>query len=304
MVELSVKRHLMPFNREYSWVCIVYNIRVRELRLLSNGEFSISHSPGGPSTILDAAPEFAELPSSAIANVTLSGKYYCLTSRFLLSRGRAEIRKNNKRCLLATVFMLSSVLLSKYRVSLPRTRINGLHRALSSIILGKATPQATQEFVSKRGLPLYHRFEKTGLFCNPIVHGQVNGFDGDCDPKLLASIAIAENASNCIYVYSHDSSRAKTSVATNEFVLTDIGQLLKDVEVPRESLILVADLGFVDSEHEVSKRIERAFKVTNLQTIDCFIIRVSNGHDKISITLSIIGRRAVFLRLREIGTLH
>ena len=55
------------------------------------------------------------------------------------------------------------------RLSLSYT--NRFYSAASSPISGKATAAGTLAFVKDANIPLYHKFDKSGLFINPIIHG-------------------------------------------------------------------------------------------------------------------------------------
>ena len=42
------------------------------------------------------------------------------------------------------------------------------------LVAGKATPEMTKWFIERANLPMFHRFEKTSLFVNPIIHGMID----------------------------------------------------------------------------------------------------------------------------------
>lgn len=107
----------------------------------------------------------------------------------------------------------------------------------SQRIRGKATPEGTLSFVKDANLPLYHKFDKTGLYINPIVHAQpqpqymikmhaaktgggelINdsvNYMRSAETDNLAALALGRNRSNCLYVYSYNSKQGDQARGPN-----------------------------------------------------------------------------------------
>mgnify|MGYP003385813206 CR=1 FL=1 len=114
-------------------------------------------------------------------------------------------------------------------------------------ISGHATPEGTLSFVKDANLPLYHKFDKTGLYINPVIHAQPHAqymlkihaeasaslaTPDACDNYMrssetddLAGLALRRNRSNCLYVYSYNSRQSEDAVGPS-------GERLREQDQP------------------------------------------------------------------------
>jgi hypothetical protein len=84
---------------------------------------------------------------------------------------------------------------------------------ISNEIMGKATIEGTENFIVASKIELHHRFSKTGLCINPVIHGPprlepislIKNIDKKKADEYLFK-AVIQNNSNMIYVYNHYSS--------------------------------------------------------------------------------------------------
>ena len=155
-------------------------------------------------------------------------------------------------------------------------------------IPGRATQAGTEKFILDSGIKLFHKFEISKLFVNPIIHGPprlvplrfrrpIN--QKASDNQLLT--AVHRNWSNMIYVYNHYSN-IHVAGYWNSTVLRHI-MLKKDIRGapnphyrPRESLVTVAGLGLVANYDEITRRMDQARQTTRLETIDFAVVEVQN----------------------------
>jgi hypothetical protein len=154
-------------------------------------------------------------------------------------------------------------------------------------IPGRATKEGTEKFIVDSGIQLFHKFNVSNLYVNPIVHGpprlhpiklrqKIN--QRLSDNQLLT--AVHRNWSNMIYVYNHYSDSLNPAY-WNTMVLPHI-MLRKTIKGapnphyrPRESLVTVAGLGLVTGYANILDRLKQACETTGLETIDFAIIEVS-----------------------------
>ena len=170
------------------------------------------------------------------------------------------------------VEMEQSVIPKKPRVTIP----------------GRATPAGTEKFIIDSGIKLFHKFEISKLFVNPIIHGPprlipirfrkpIN--QKASDNQLLT--AVHRNWSNMVYVYNHYSNIHvagywNTTVLRHIMLKKNIKGVPNPHYRPRESLVTVAGLGLVADYDEIARRLEQARQTTRLETIDFAIVEVQN----------------------------
>lgn len=154
-------------------------------------------------------------------------------------------------------------------------------------IPGRATTEGTEKFIIDSGIQLFHKFNVSNLYVNPIVHGpprlQPIKFRQKINQRLSDNqllTAIHRNWSNMVYVYNHYSDGLTPSY-WNTKVLPHI-MLRKTIKGapnphyrPRESIVTVAGLGLVSGYADIVKRLEQACDTTGLEVIDFAIIEVS-----------------------------
>jgi hypothetical protein len=70
---------------------------------------------------------------------------------------------------------------------------------------GFATPEGTRSFFLKEGvdLSLHHRFEVSGLFVNPIIHGPPLRRLSKRKEEIYMLQALSKHKSNAFFVYDH-----------------------------------------------------------------------------------------------------
>ncbi len=146
----------------------------------------------------------------------------------------------------------SSVLLRKFKIqgSECSTKYIALQKRLvaaapvdSRIVRGRATPEATKDFLVKSKVSLSHRFFKSSLFINPVIHGppartEPRMTKHDADRNIAK--AVLHNCSNCVYIYDFDNKDpSKTWHSNILFKLVS-----EHKAVTREEVVTVAGLGF------------------------------------------------------------
>lgn len=155
-------------------------------------------------------------------------------------------------------------------------------------IPGRATPEGTEKFIIDSGIKLFHKFEVSKLFVNPIIHGPprliplrfrkpIN--QKASDNQLLT--AVHRNWSNMVYVYNHYSSIHvagfwSTHALRHIMLKKEIKGVPNPHYRPRESLVTVAGLGLVSSYEEIIRRMDQARHTTRLETIDFAIVEVQS----------------------------
>ena len=170
-------------------------------------------------------------------------------------------------------------------------------------IPGQATKQGTEKFIMDSGIQLFHKFNLSNLYINPIIHGpprlnpirdkrQIDLINGRlADNQLLT--AVHRNWSNMIYVYNHYSDSHGIGY-WNATVLPHImlKKTIKDAPNPhyrpRESLVTVAGLGLVTDYKQILKRLEQARETTGLEKIDFAIVEVRNWLFRIIASLVVV----------------
>jgi hypothetical protein len=144
-------------------------------------------------------------------------------------------------------------------------------RPLSSKISGKATAEATNHFITQSNLPFFHLFHKSKLSINPVICGPAIQFKKEDDADYIQSLAtylITEHRINCFVVYQH---REK-----EPYFIPNLLEIVKQANIDREELVLIADLGVFKSINEVEERIKIAKDYTNLDTFDFTTIEVND----------------------------
>lgn len=151
------------------------------------------------------------------------------------------------------------------------------HRTLAvKVLKGQATVAGTRQFLMEVPLPLFHQFDKTKLYVNPVIHGAPKKVYKKTDKDIafieaLTRRAIVKNRSNCVIVYKHnDDGEAWYS--------TNLEKLFKDPanNVERQQIVMVANIGRPTTRENVFKRLGDACDVTGLEALDMVIIEVGD----------------------------
>jgi hypothetical protein len=134
------------------------------------------------------------------------------------------------------------------------------------MIAGRATPAGTKAFIASSNLSLYHKFEKSGLFINPIIHGppraKTTGPSTIAEDHLLLH-AYTQNKSNCMFVYNCSLDDDKTT-GERYWSSSRLDKVLRK----REEVVAVAGLGRCASAEVIVNRLEHAHNVCRLESID------------------------------------
>jgi hypothetical protein len=140
---------------------------------------------------------------------------------------------------------------------------------------GKATIEGTKRFVQRSNLPLYHVFDKSKLACNPIIHGGLSSWEGNqIDNDYISSLAkqaIEQHRSNAVVVYEHKSSNKEYYIS--ELINLDHNH---QVDIKRDEMITIANLGKVLQSNDILTRLERAKELTRLEYIDMVYIEIDD----------------------------
>jgi len=137
---------------------------------------------------------------------------------------------------------------------------------------GSATPEATRSFVAKSRLPLFHSFSKSNLVVNPTIVGPPKGKDSD-DPEANSAIrrCILVNGANCVVVSSYQPLKdGKMSM----WFTSEVARMVAENEVKREELVLMVDLGKIDTEEEIGERLALSMHMCCLEEIDAVMIKI------------------------------
>ena len=135
---------------------------------------------------------------------------------------------------------------------------------------GKATPEATRDFISSSGLLVHHNFRHSNFIINPIIHGPPPGKVSSTESERCMAQAIVKNKSNCVFVYSHrPPSRGGIWHATR------MAELLEFANMPRKALVTIAGLGKPGKTPEdIIFRLKDALDLTGLSEIDFGFVQV------------------------------
>jgi hypothetical protein len=162
-------------------------------------------------------------------------------------------------------------------------------------IKGRATPAGTMQFIRSSQLPLYHQFNKCGLYINPVIHGaprQVTGLNEDDITYLeaLTRRAVGLNRSNCVMVYKHND-------GADPWYSTNLHKLFDDPanKVSREQMVVVANLGLASTKEEVFRRLANACNITALEMVDIVIVEVGTNY---GVCVSVVGDTNISLSAR------
>lgn len=131
------------------------------------------------------------------------------------------------------------------------------------IVPGRATSAMTQHFVAASKLPLYHKFERSQLYINPIIHGPPAFHEVEDHEyiDLLTKRAVLKNRSNCLVVYQH--------LTPKPYFFKGVRSLLEVEEtLSRQHLVTMANLGTPCSSQEVLRRLHEACNLSQLEYID------------------------------------
>lgn len=154
-------------------------------------------------------------------------------------------------------------------------------------IPGKATIAGTEQFILNSGLQLFHKFNISQLYINPVIHGPprlppirfrkpINR--NLADKQLLT--AVCRNCSNMVYVYNHYSNTHvagywNSTVLHHMFMKNTIKGTPNPHYRPREGIVTVAGLGLASGYDETLRRLRQACETTGLESIDFAVIEVS-----------------------------
>ena len=197
------------------------------------------------------------------------------------------------------------------------------------LIPGKATVEGTEQFILNSEIQLYHKFNVSKLFINPVIHGPprlspikyrkpINR--KNADKQLLT--AVCRNCSNMIYVYNHYSNthvagywstsilpqimlnptiNTKPNNEKNTEKNTDksINEKPNPYYRPRESIVTVAGLGLVSGFDETFRRLNQALETTGLQYIDFAVIEVRSNYYYFILHLIFLFDMTLFFRYCE-----
>ena len=139
-----------------------------------------------------------------------------------------------------------------------------------SIIEGRATTEDTKKFVldnfNKHKIQLYHQLNKSKLYLNPVIHGpplkfQLTGKNNSHFDQLLLR-AVTENRCNAVCIYDYHSN----------WHCSNLAEVVS--KVPRESLILFANIGPPAIEDEIQYRLANVRKVCKVSDIDFAVVTV------------------------------
>jgi hypothetical protein len=158
-----------------------------------------------------------------------------------------------------------------------RNKILPLGVRNASVIKGKATIDGTLGFVSKSNLKLHHRFDKSGLYINPIIHGSPKP---TCkkDKKYYDSVlkhAVLKNRSNCVVVYDHNTANGKPWHTDTMSVI-----ISHESGVKREEIVTIANLGYAADAPEMYRRLADASRLSGIQHIDMAFFEVNSIYMK------------------------
>lgn len=159
---------------------------------------------------------------------------------------------------------------------------------ISNSIPGRATTEGTEQFILNSGLHLFHKFNISQLYINPVIHGPprlppirfrkpIN--KNLADKQLLT--AVCRNCSNMVYVYNHYSNTHvagywNSTVMHHMFLKDTIKGIPNPHYRPREGIVTVAGLGLAAGYDETLRRLREACETTGLENIDFAVIEVSN----------------------------
>ena len=148
------------------------------------------------------------------------------------------------------------------------TAVLSLNKCSMATINGRASSNATNDFIEKSSLKMRIRLNQSNLIINPIIHGSPRHFhvtDNDYY-NTLAKRAILINRSNCLVVY--DNKRGKP------WALDGLGSIITENNLLRENIVTIANLGLAGSSYELYGRLADAVKLTGLQQIDIALFEV------------------------------
>lgn len=134
---------------------------------------------------------------------------------------------------------------------------------------GRATIQATREFIDQSDLKLYIGLNQSSLTINPVIHGSPRHIltEDKGYYTTLAKRAVLINRSNCLVVYDHK--RGKP------WALDGLSTIIcPENKLRREHIVTVADLGLAASNYDLYGRLADACKQTGLQMIDIAMFEV------------------------------
>jgi len=95
----------------------------------------------------------------------------------------------------------------------------------------RASVQDTKDFIDASGIPLYHQFQKSKLFINPIIHGPPKGLveNDSAGSRLLWRAIHEENKLNSFYVYDQSN--------FGRWYIDGVGAVIGDIIEQEESVL-------------------------------------------------------------------
>ncbi len=137
-------------------------------------------------------------------------------------------------------------------------------------VTGRASSAMTQAFVSSSKLHFYHKFERSQLYINPIIHGApaFNNIEDHDYIELLTKRAVLKNRSNCLVVYQH--------LPQKSYYFKGMRSLFNiDPQLSRQHLVAMANIGKPTITAEVFRRLTEACELSQLEYIDFAYFEVS-----------------------------
>ncbi len=137
-------------------------------------------------------------------------------------------------------------------------------------VTGRASTAMTQAFVSSSKLHFYHKFERSQLYINPIIHGApaFNNIEDHDYIELLTKRAVLKNRSNCLVVYQH--------LPQKSYYFKGMRSLFNiDPQLSRQHLVAMANIGKPTITAEVFRRLTEACELSQLEYIDFAYFEVS-----------------------------
>eukprot|EP01031_Cornospumella_fuschlensis_P028667 gene28667-34611_t len=147
------------------------------------------------------------------------------------------------------------------------------------MVPGKACPKATQSYIKKSGLPLFHMFDRTALVSSPIIQGPFQDFDDSIDHDAILEVMkhSISNKINSFVVYSHN---------RKPYSIPHMAKLIQSNLIKREETITIADFGVIGKDADIKKRLDEAKKLTSLEHIDMAFIQINDDvlkNDRLSL---------------------
>lgn len=137
---------------------------------------------------------------------------------------------------------------------------------------GNATTEGTQQFIASSDIALHHHFRRSNLYVNPIIHGPPRQLSEteEFDDQGATARGLLYNRSNGVFVYDYNNNKPWHTTS-----IYDILSSAEDFGVKRDQIVTMANLGVVESDEDIDKRLTDASKLSKINNIDMAIIEVS-----------------------------